>query len=192
MADHRDWLVELVRDRGYEYRDEPFELASGELSHDYVDGKRALAHGADLLRIARTIVHTVEEQYVAVGGLTMGADPLTHAVAVAASCDWFTVRKEPKNRGLNRWIEGAQLAPGTRVLLVEDVVTTGGSILTAHDRVREAAATVAAAVTLLDRGDAAEPAFRARGVAYYPLLTYSDLGIEPVGRGGNAPGSRPR
>ena len=64
----------------------------------------------------------------AVGGLTMGADQFAHGVAIVGHCDWFVVRKEPKGRGTNRLVEGATLRPGTRVLLVDDVVTTGGSI----------------------------------------------------------------
>lgn len=179
VSDLRERVLELVLTRGYEQRDEPFQLASGELSHDYIDGKRSIAAGADLREVTAAVLEKVEQEFDCVGGLTMGADPLAHAVAYAAPCNWFSVRKEPKGRGLNRYIEGARLDEASRVLIVEDVVTTGGSVLSAYDRVRQTGAEVVAALCLVDRGALARPKFEARGVPYYSLLTYHDLKIEP-------------
>ena len=93
------------------------------------------------------------------------------------------VRKQPKGRGTNRVVEGASLGEGTRVLLVDDIVTTGGSIQQAHERVVETGATVVAAVTLVDRSDIAAAYFEQHGVAYLPVFTYRDLGIVAVGAG---------
>jgi orotate phosphoribosyltransferase len=93
------------------------------------------------------------------------------------------VRKQPKGRGTNRVVEGATLAPGTRVLLVDDIVTTGGSIQQAHERVIDTGAEVVAAVTLVDRSDIAAAYFERHGVPYLPVFTYHDLGIVPVGVG---------
>lgn len=84
----------------------------------------------------------------AVGGPTMGADALAVGIAVVSDSRWFFVRKEPKGRGTGRWIEGAQVGPGDKVLLVEDVVTTGGSILKTVEVVRDTGAEVVAAATL--------------------------------------------
>ena len=116
----------------------------------------------------------------AVGGLTMGADALAVGIAAVGDCRWFFVRKESKQRGTNRWVEGAQIGSGDRILLVDDVVTTGGSILKALDVIAQTGAETVAAVTLVDRGDAARPKFEERGIAYYPMATYESLGIDPV------------
>lgn len=181
VSEPRQQVLDLVRTLGYVRRDEPFRLASGQLSHDYVDGKRAIASGANLRLVAETIIGSVREPFDAVGGLTMGADPLAHAVAVVSGCAWFAVRKQPKGRGTNQWIEGCELGTGVRVLLVDDVVSTGGSALQAYERVTETGAEVVAAATLVDRGDVAAAEFRTRRVPYFPLVTYRDLGIEPIG-----------
>ena len=177
-------VLEVVRRLGYVRREKAFQLSSGGWSHDYVDGKRALAGGAELRLAAEAVVATAGERGVAfdaVGGLTMGADPLAHAVAVVSGARWFSVRKEAKGHGRQRAVEGAELGAGVSVLLVEDVVTTGRSVLQALDAVEGTGATVVLAVTLLDRGEVAGRALADRGVAYAPLATYRDLGIDPVG-----------
>ena len=180
----RGRVLDVVRRLGYVRREEAFQLSSGGWSHDYVDGKRALAGGAELRLAAEAVVATAAERGIAfdaVGGLTMGADPLAHAVAVVSGAKWFSVRKEPKGHGRQRAVEGAELGPGMSVLVVEDVVTTGRSILQALDAVEGTGATVVLAVTVLDRGDVAARALGDRGVDYAPLATYADLGIDPVG-----------
>ncbi len=183
-AELRSQVLDVVRRLGYVRRDEAFQLSSGGWSHDYVDGKRALAGGAELRLAADAVVATAAEQGIAfdaVGGLTMGADPLAHAVAVVSGAKWFSVRKEAKSHGRQRAVEGAELGPSVRVLLVEDVVTTGRSMLQALDSVEATGASVVLAVTLLDRGDVATEELADRGVAYAPLATYRELGIDPVG-----------
>ena len=172
----------MVR-RGHTRFDEPVKLASGELSRDFIDGKRAFSRGADLRFACEEILRQVGDvEFDAVGGLTMGADPLAHVIAVLSDRDWFVVRKEPKGRGTNKLIEGCEISPATRVLLVDDVVTTGGSIRKALAAIEAEGATVVAAATLMDRGETAGKFFTARGVPYAALVTYKDLGIEPVGR----------
>src|SRR5690606_28492439 len=113
------------------------------LSHDYIDGKYAVDTGTRLELVSRAVVelaaaHDIE--FDAVGGLTMGADPLAHGIAIVTGKASFSVRKEQKSRGREQWIEGTRLAPGTRVLLVDDVISTGGSTLQAYERVTEAGA----------------------------------------------------
>ncbi|HEX2192695.1 MAG TPA: phosphoribosyltransferase family protein [Acidimicrobiales bacterium] len=182
-ADLRTQVLDVVRRLGHVRREEAFQLSSGGWSHDYVDGKRALAGGTELRLAAEAVVATAAEQgaaFDAVGGLTMGADPLSHAVAVVSGAKWFSVRKEAKGHGRQRAVEGAELGPTVSVLLVEDVVTTGRSLLQALDAVEATGARVVLAVTLLDRGDVARGTLADRGVAYAPLATYADLGIEPV------------
>ena len=184
MSDRREQLIEILRTRGLERRREPFRLTSGALSHDYFDGKRALADGADLELAAQVIVDTLDERGLwpvdAVGGLTMGADHVAHALAVVGKTRWFSVRKQAKNHGKKQAVEGATIGAGTRVLLVDDVVTFGGSIQQAFHAVADTGATIVAAVCLVDRGKVGRAFFADQGVAYLPLATYSDLGIDPV------------
>jgi orotate phosphoribosyltransferase len=183
-----DQLRERVRDivmtRGYLRLDEPVQLRSGDWSCDFIDAKRALAAGADLRVACEAIAALLAEQgidYDAAGGLTMGADQFAHGLAIIAGTQWFVVRKQPKGRGTNQLIEGATLGPGMRVVLLEDVVTTGASLHEAFKRVTELGVQVVAAATLVDRGDQADAFFASRGVPYLALLTYRDLGIDRVG-----------
>jgi orotate phosphoribosyltransferase len=171
--------------RGHERRAEPFKLASGQTSHDYIDGKHAVDTGARLAVVCREVVDLAAANRIewdAVGGLTMGADALAHGVAMVTGKAWFSVRKEPKSRGLEQFIEGFRLKdhPGTRVLLVEDVVSTGGSVRKAYDQSVAAGAVVTGIIPMVDRGEVAARAFAELGVPYIPLVTYQHLGIEPI------------
>src|SRR5580700_10137279 len=105
-------LAAMVLARGYERREEPFQLSSGGTSRDYVDGKFALATGDALRRVCAAVIARVGEPFEAVGGPTMGADALAHGVALLSGTAWFSVRKEAKGHGRGAWIEGARLAPG--------------------------------------------------------------------------------
>lgn len=171
---------------GLTHLEQPVQLASGEWSRDFIDAKVALAKGENLALACRAILELASEREIAfdaVGGMTMGADQFAHGIAVLSGSSWFVVRKTPKGRGTNKRVEGRVLQEGDR-LLVEDVVTTGGSIFDAYTVIStETGATVAAVVTLVDRGETAKELFSSRQVPYFPLLTYVDLGIDPVGPG---------
>ncbi|MCB1247965.1 MAG: hypothetical protein KDB36_01070 [Acidimicrobiales bacterium] len=183
MTDARAHTLAAVLAKGHLRLDEPVQLRSGAYSRDFLDAKRALASGDDLRVACEAIVALLADAgvtYDAVGGLTMGADQFAHGIAVVTGCDWFVVRKEAKGRGTNQLVEGAVLDADTRVVLLEDVVTTGGSMHQAYQRVVDLGAEVVAAVTLVDRGDDAAGFFADRSVPYLPLLTYRDLGIDPV------------
>ena len=173
-------LAALGRATGYYRRDEPFQLTSGGWSHDYVDGKYAIATGAALRRTCEAAIDAVGEPFDAVGGPTMGADALAHGISLLSGASWFSVRKEPKGHGRRAWVEGARLAEGDRVVIVEDVVSTGGSLLKAVDRVRELGVEVVAATALLDRSPQVATRFEQAGVRWVPLLSWLDLGIEPL------------
>ena len=184
----RSRLLEIVERRALLRFDEPRRLSSGEMSNVFVDAKAGLARGGDLALACRVIAQSVEAagiDFDAVGGLTLGADQFAHGIAAVLDGDveWFVVRKQAKGRGTNQLVEGARLAAGRRVLLVDDIVTTGGSIRQAHERVAETGADIVAAVTLLDRGDVAARFFAEPGVPYLPVFTYRDVGIDPVGGG---------
>ncbi len=180
-------LLDVVRSKALRQFDEPRRLASGEMSRDFIDAKAGLSRGEDLRLACEVMDATVAGEGIgweAVGGLTMGADQFAHGIALLHDDrEWFVVRKQPKGRGTDQLVEGAALREGTRVVLVDDIVTTGGSIQVAHQRVLDTGATVVAAVTLVDRGDAAAVYFTRHGVPYLPVFTYTDLGIAPVGGG---------
>lgn len=183
----RSLLLEVVRSKALRQFDEPRQLASGEMSRDFIDAKAGLSRGADLRLACEVMDATIAGEGIGwdvVGGLTMGADQFAHGIALLHDDrEWFVVRKQPKGRGTDQLVEGAVLREDTRVVLVDDIVTTGGSIQLAHERVLDTGATVVAAVTLVDRGDAAATYFTRRGVPYLPVFTYADLGIAPVGGG---------
>jgi orotate phosphoribosyltransferase len=179
----RQRLRQIVLDRGYARSERPFRLSSGGMSRDYVDLRRAFSRGPDLSLAAGLVIELAHDKvgsFDAAGGLTMGADPLAHAVALRSGCEWFSVRKQAKAHGGGRRIEGGDLGPGYRVLLLEDTVSTGRSSIEALDAVSETGARVVLACALLDRADAAAAAFAARGVPFLAVLTYRDLSIEPL------------
>lgn len=176
----RESLAQLVRRQGYEHREEPFQLTSGGWSHDYVDGKYALATGGALRHASQAVIQLAGETFDAVGGPTMGADALAHGVALLSGSAWFSVRKEAKGHGRRAWVEGARLGEGDRILAVEDVVSTGASLLRAMERVAELGAHVVAASALLDRSPVVAERFASAGIPWIPLLTWEDLGIDPL------------
>ena len=182
--DHRQRLINAIREKGHRRLDEPVQLASGDLSRHFIDCKRALAHGDDLRAAAEALAALAGRMgaaYDAVGGLTMGADPFAHAIAMVAGVEWFAVRKQAKGRGTNQRVEGAVLGPGRSVLLVDDVVTRAGSIIDALEAVRETEATVAGAVCLVDRGHYGVEMFEKEAVPYRPVFTYEDIGMPAIG-----------
>ena len=183
MTERTAALASIIAAKGLRRLDHPVQLASGAMSSEFVDGKEALADGEDLELACRAFVEAAGElgaEFDAVGGMTMGADQFAHGIAIVARKRWFVVRKQPKGRGTDKRVEGSALGPGTRVLLVEDVVTTGGSARDALDVVRGTGATVTAVICLVDRGDVASGVFGAEGVPYRALVTYRDLDIPPV------------
>lgn len=181
MSDLREQVIEIVRARGLRRLPEPVRLASGHMSQDFIDAKVALAAGDDLALACKAMLEQLDGvEFDAVGGLTMGADQFAHGIAILGGRRWFVVRKEPKGRGTNQLVEGATIEPGTRVLLVDDVVTTGGSIQKAYATIRDLGADVVGAITLVDRGDVAGAFFADRDVPYVSLVTYHDLGIDPI------------
>jgi orotate phosphoribosyltransferase len=154
-------------------------LTSGQTAQYYVDAKRAVLRPAGFAAMAELIAARAREwDATAVGGLTMGADaPACAALAGGADVKAFFVRKETKQHGLQRRIEGPALEPDDRCLIVEDVVTTGGSTLQAIDAVREAGHQIAGVLTILDRlaGGAERIREAANGAPYEPLVTIDDI-----------------
>jgi orotate phosphoribosyltransferase len=154
-------------------------LTSGRKADYYVDAKRAILLPAGFRALGELVAAEAERVgATAVGGTTMGADPIAcAALAAGAPVKAFFVRKEKKQHGLQRWIEGPVLEPGERCLVVEDVVTTGGSAIHAIERLREEGLEVAGVVVVLDRLSGGAEAIRAAsgGAPYAPLVTIDDL-----------------
>ncbi len=170
-------LAELVRDLAVVHG--RVTLASAREADYYIDGRLpSLHHEASPLIGVLLRQLTADWEYDAVGGLTLGADPIATAMmhAPGRPLDAFVVRKETKAHGLQRRIEGPPVT-GKRVLAVEDTSTTGGSVLHAVEALREAGATVVGVATVLDRATGAAEAIAARGLPYRYLLGLADLGL---------------
>ena len=155
-------------------------LASGKTAQYYVDARRALLT-VQGFRACGALVAAEAERLgaAAVGGPTLGADPIACSVLAASdSLRAFFVRKERKEHGLQRWIEGPAIEPGERALVVEDVVTSGGSLVTAIERVKEEGVELAGALAILDRlaggGDAIHAALGDE-LPYVSLFTIDDV-----------------
>jgi orotate phosphoribosyltransferase len=155
-------------------------LSSGQEADSYVDLRRVTLDGEAAPLVGQVMLDlTAALDYDAVGGLTLGADPVAGAMMHAAAArgrrlDAFVVRKEAKAHGLQRRVEGPDVA-GRRVLAVEDTSTTGGSVLTAVGALREAGAEVVGVAVIVERG--AAPAIRAAGLPYLAAYDLAELGL---------------
>ncbi len=184
---HKQTLIDLVRARALKFGD--FTLASGKKAKYYLDGKQVTLDSEGARLIAEGILDLLADHLPlpqAVGGMVIGADPITAAVITIAgirgiAMKGFLVRKEAKGHGTNKFVEGP-VQPGDRVVIVEDVVTTGGSSLDAIARVEEFGLKVARVVAIIDRMEGGREAFTQRGYAFDSLLTIADFGIEPPGK----------
>lgn len=164
-----------------------FTLASGRTSHYYVDGRKVTLSAAGAAVIGAGVLKRLAAypEVQAVGGLTMGADPIVGAtlamggLAGRADLRGFLVRKEAKAHGTGNRVEGP-LGPGMTVAILDDVATTGGSSLQAVDAVEAMGCHVAVVIVVLDRLEGAAAAFEARGLKFESLLTIRDLGVEPA------------
>ncbi len=162
-------------------------LASGKQADYYVDLRRVTLHHAAAPLIGHLLLDLLEEQGFgpgevdSVGGLTLGADPVATALLHAAASrglalDACVVRKEGKTHGMQRQIEGPDVA-GRRVVAVEDTSTTGGSVMTAVEALRAAGAEVVAVAVIVDRGTGARERIEAEGLPYFALYDLADLGL---------------
>ena len=183
----RERLIERIRDLAYLYSEkEDFTLASGRKSKHFFDMKPVMMDPECAHLLGVLIHHQIETigQVDAVGGLELGAVPLTGiAIAMAgrgSSLKGFIVRKEPKGRGGRKTgnppgIEGSSLESGHRIVLLEDVTTTGGSALKAAQRLIEMGCDVASCITILDRQEGGSEAFQEAGITLTPLTLKSEI-----------------
>ena len=176
----RQALIALITEEAVFHGD--FTLSSGKKATYYVDMRKLTLDHRAAPAIGRLVLDIVRDLDVdAVGGLTLGADPIANAalhasVAADAPVDAFVVRKEPKDHGRGRQIEGAEVA-GKRVVIVEDTSTTGGSPLKAAQVAKDAGADVVAVVTVVDRKTGAQAAVEAAGFEWRSIIDLDDLGL---------------
>lgn len=181
MASRYPKLVEALRAKSLQRG--VFTLASGRVSDYYIDGKLTCMDPEGATLIADAILSEIKDLPVdAVGGMDMGATPIVGAVATRSfdagrPLPVFVVRKDVKAHGTKKQIEGPLPPAPCRVAIVDDVVTTGGSILKAIDAVEAVGCQVLLAITILDRNAGAAEALKGRGIPYRPLVTLADLGI---------------
>ena len=174
MSD-RDELLQLIKDIAVVPG--KVTLSSGREADYYLDLRRIALHRTAGPLVGRVLLaHTVDWSYDAAGGLMLGADPVAAAMLHASNgrVDSFVVRKSEKQHGLQRRIEGPDVA-GRRVVAVEDTSTTGSSVLTAVEALREVGAEVVGVAVIVDRG--ARAAVEAAGLEYRSAYTLADLGL---------------
>lgn len=150
-------LIALLCEKSFKYSSEPtFKLVSGRMSHFYVNCKPTILNPRGMYLVGHLMAAAIEDLNPdGVGGLTFGADPIAMATAFASELKGrpvqaFSIRKEKKDHGIARWIEG-DLASGSRVVVIDDVATTGGSTIKAIERAREEGLEVVRSVVLVDR-----------------------------------------
>jgi orotate phosphoribosyltransferase len=180
VTDARTQLLDLIRDLAVVHG--KVTLSSGREADYYLDCRRITLSGTAAPLVGDVLLDlTSDLSYDAVGGLTMGADPVATAMLHAAArrgqeLDAFVVRKEAKAHGLQRQIEGPDVT-GRRVLVVEDTSTTGGSPLAAVQALREAGADVVGVATIVDRATGAGEKIAAEGLDYRYAYGLADLGL---------------
>ena len=172
-------LIELLANLAYTEGD--VGLSSGARSKFYLDCKLVSYRPDGATMVGDAVWETIRAENVAgVGGLTLGADAIVVSTIFAARREGvdlpgFIVRKEPKKHGLEKWIEGVALPRGSRVAIVDDVVTTGGSVMDAVREAKKAGLVVAIVVPLVDREEGAREAIEGAGLKFQPICTASEV-----------------
>ena len=179
----KEELLKLLKENAYKKGE--YKLSSGKTSEHYVNCKPVTLNGRGLTLASIMLLEHVEKDSVAVGGLTLGADPIVSGVAVVAGLDrrlldGLIVRKEAKGHGTGAWIEGPELPEGSKITVLEDVITTGGSAIKAVKRLRDAGYKVERVVSIVDRqeNEEATTAMKLAGLELYSIFTIGDLSEE--------------
>lgn len=198
-ANPRERLIALLAERSA--RRGQFTLASGRQSTLYIDARLTTMHPEGLsiigpLALEELRFSTWGREVNSVGGLTLGADPISYAISyaswlaatrTAAPLRAFTVRKEAKKHGTGQLIEGP-FSPGDRVAIVEDVITTGGSALRAVESVRESGGVIAGVIALVDREEGGLQAIEAKGYPVLALVSATEIVAHMDSRNEGTPG----
>lgn len=173
-------LLQLLKDNSLEIR--PVVLSSGKTSDYYMDCKRVTLSAEGAYLTGKLMLEMIRPDVHAVAGLTLGADPIVSSVSLLSYIEnrnlaGLIVRKEPKKHGTMSYVEGPALPPGTAVAVVEDVVTSGASLLRAMDRISAAGYRPVQALTILDREEGGRAVINERGFELQALFSRRDLGV---------------
>jgi orotate phosphoribosyltransferase len=174
----RQYLLDLFCRLAYKEGD--FVLSSGQRSSYYINGKQVTLHPEGALAIGRILLSLLPMDTQAVAGLTLGADPIVTAVSVVSayekrSLPALIIRKEAKGHGTKAYIEGPDLPTGAKVVVLEDVVTTGKSALKAVERLRDAGYSVDEVISLVDRQQGGAELYQSEGLKFQAVFTIQDL-----------------
>ena len=177
-------LIELIIERTFKFTEKPaFKLASGKMSSYYFNCKPTTLNSEGMYLVGNLLYDLIRGRKSwkakGVGGLTLGADPVANAIAYTsyikgAPLESFVVRKEPKKHGTMLWVEG-NVKKGDSVVIIEDVITTGGSTIKAIDRAKKCGLKVKGVVVLIDRQEGGKKAIESRGVQVRVLLTKEEI-----------------
>ena len=181
MSIYYNRLLELIYKNSFKYSEEPdFLLASGQKSNYYFNCKATSLDSEGLFLIGNVFFERIKgHQIDAIGGLTMGADPIAIATSLISHNEEqptkaFCIRKEPKTHGLKLWIEG-NVNENDNVIIIEDVITTGGSAIKAIQRAQESGLNVVSAIALIDREEGGKEAIEQMGISIESIFTKTDI-----------------
>jgi len=178
LEELKEFLLELFLKNAYKEGD--FTLSSGQKSSYYINGKQITLDAKGALAVGRLILAMLPEDTVAVAGLTLGADPIVSAVSVVSAYEnrnipALIIRKEAKGHGTQAYIEGLSLPQGAKVVVLEDVVTTGQSALIAVERLQNAGYQVEEVIALVDRQQGGAQLYESKGLKFKTLFSIADL-----------------
>lgn len=174
----RQVLLDLIVK--YAYVEGDFTLSSGAKSSYYINCKQVTLRAEGGLALGRLLLQLLPNDTSAVAGLTLGADPMVSAVSVVSAYEnrpipALIIRKKPKGHGTQAYIEGPSLATGDRVVVLEDVVTTGGSALTAVERLQDAGYEVSQILSLVDRQQGGGELYQSKGIKFQALFSIEEI-----------------
>jgi len=174
-------LIELIIEKAFRYSEEPvFKLVSGRMSNYYFDCKAVTLHPEGIYLIGNLLFDLVKDLDVkGIGGLTLGADPIAYSVAYTSylrgrPVEAFVVRKTAKSHGTMQWIEG-NIKKGDKVVIVDDVITTGISTIEAITRSKEAGLNIVKVIALIDRQEGGKEAVEASGYKLDSIITREEV-----------------
>ena len=178
LKEVRSYLLGLLAQ--YAYQEGDFVLSSGQPSTYYINGKLVTLRAEGALAIGRLLLAELPTGVEAVAGLTLGADPIVSAVSTVSAYEEkpvaaLIIRKEAKGHGTKAYIEGPSLNPGAKVVVLEDVVTTGKSAMAAVERLQDAGYAVDTVISLVDREQGGRAFYESQGLNFQALFTIKDI-----------------